>query len=188
MPVTVATTKQRASDVISVLASVYFLVKLGLRGFFFTNQYVIILIYFFNFPIFKFDYYSITARDHCHLNVNCWFGFSCWVKQSFLECICCLVFRNSSKKSKFTHVNWVEGNKQRSYQRWLDKRFYKTKFWAVLGSQGYRKNFPTAISLQLFGMVFSTFCGQKDIFLKKYCRVRTKKLHGIKLRKIIIKS
>ena len=91
-------------------------------------------------PILKFDYNSITARDHCHLNVNCWFGFSCWVKQSF-ECICCLVFRNSYKNSKFTHVNWVEGNKQRSYQRWLDKRIYKTemKFRAGLGSRGCRE-------------------------------------------------
>jgi hypothetical protein len=30
---------------------------------------------------------------------------------------------------------------QRFYQRWLDKRIYKTemKFWAVLGSPGCRK-------------------------------------------------
>jgi hypothetical protein len=46
------------------------------------------------------------------------------------------------------------------------------KFWAVLGSQGFReKNLPTAISMQLFGEVFSTFCGQKKIlkiFLKKF--------------------
>ena len=57
--------------------------------------------------------------------------------------------------------------KQRSYQRWLDKRIYKTemKFWAVLGSGGCReKNLPTAISMQLFGVVFSTFCGQENIF------------------------
>ena len=50
---------------------------------------------------------------------------------------------------------------QRSYQRWLDKRINKTemKFWAVLGSQGCReKKLPTAISMQLFGVVFSTFC------------------------------
>ena len=55
---------------------------------------------------------------------------------------------------------------QRFYQRWLDKRIYKTemKFWAVLGSRGCReKNLPTAISMQLFGVVFSTFCGQKKI-------------------------
>jgi hypothetical protein len=36
------------------------------------------------------------------------------------------------------------------------------KFWAVLGSRGCReKNLPTAISMQLFEVVFSTFCGQK---------------------------
>jgi hypothetical protein len=54
--------------------------------------------------------------------------------------------------------------KQRSYQRWLDKIIYNTemKFWAVLGSRGCReKNLPTAISKQLFQVVFSTFCGQK---------------------------
>ena len=35
------------------------------------------------------------------------------------------------------------------------------KFWAVLGSPGCReKKLPTAISMQLFGVVFSTFCGQ----------------------------
>ena len=40
--------------------------------------------------------------------------------------------------------------KQRFYQRWLYKRIYKTKmkFWAVF------------ICMQLFGVVFSTFCGQ----------------------------
>jgi hypothetical protein len=59
---------------------------------------------------------------------------------------------------------------QRSYQRWLDKRIYKTemKFWAVLGSRGCReKNLPTAISMQFFGVVFSTFCGQKKFKIKK---------------------
>ena len=41
------------------------------------------------------------------------------------------------------------------------------KFWAVLGRQGCReKKLPTAMSMQLFGVVFSTFCGQKE--LKKY--------------------
>jgi hypothetical protein len=49
----------------------------------------------------------------------------------------------------------------------LDKRIYKAemKFWAVLGSQGCReKKLPTAISMQLFGLVFSTVCGQENIF------------------------
>jgi hypothetical protein len=37
------------------------------------------------------------------------------------------------------------------------------KIWAVFGSQGCReKNLPTAISMQLFGVVFPTFCGQKE--------------------------
>ena len=52
----------------------------------------------------------------------------------------------------------------RSYTRWLYKRIYKTevKFWAVLGSWCCRgKNLPTAINMQLFGVVFSAFCGQK---------------------------
>ena len=41
------------------------------------------------------------------------------------------------------------------------------KFWAVLGRRGCReKKLPTAMSMQLFGVVFSTFCGQKE--LKKY--------------------
>ena len=54
------------------------------------------------------------------------------------------------------------------------------KFWAVLGSRGCReKNLPTAISMQLFEVVFSTFCGQKKNlrFLKKYFSVRIEKLH-----------
>ena len=58
----------------------------------------------------------------------------------------------------------IQTSQQRSYQRWLDKRIYKTerKFWTVLDSQGWReKNLPNAISMQLFGVVFSTFCGKK---------------------------
>jgi hypothetical protein len=53
--------------------------------------------------------------------------------------------------------------KQRSYQRWLDKRIYKTemKFWAVLGSRGYREK--TAISKQLFWVFFQLFVGKKKI-------------------------
>ena len=53
---------------------------------------------------------------------------------------------------------------QRSYQRWLDKRIYKTemKLWSVLGSRGCReKNLPTAISMQLLGVVFQLFVGKK---------------------------
>ena len=44
---------------------------------------------------------------------------------------------------------------QRSYTRWLNKIIYETetKFWAVLGSL-QRKNLPSAISMQLFGVVF----------------------------------
>jgi hypothetical protein len=67
--------------------------------------------------------------------------------------------------------------KQRSYQRWLDKRIYKTemKFWAVLGSRGCREK--NCHKQATFLGVFSTFCGQKEnlnLFLK-YCNVRTKK-------------
>ena len=47
------------------------------------------------------------------------------------------------------------------------------KFWAVYGSWGFReKKLPTAISMQLFELVFSTFCGQK-----KNLSVRIEKLH-----------
>ena len=38
--------------------------------------------------------------------------------------------------------------------------------WAVLGSPGCKeKNLPTTISVQLFGMVFSTFWGPKKMAL-----------------------
>ena len=64
---------------------------------------------------------------------------------------------------------------QRFYERWLNKRIYKTemKCWAVLGravGAAEKKTLPTAISMQLFGVVFSTFCGQKKIiiFLKTF--------------------
>ena len=53
---------------------------------------------------------------------------------------------------------------QRPYQRRLDKKICKTEMnlWAVLGIWGCReKRLPTAISMQLFEVVFSTFCGQK---------------------------
>jgi hypothetical protein len=48
----------------------------------------------------------------------------------------------------------------------MNRKIYKTemKFWAVLGRWGcIEKNLPTAISMQLFGVAFSTFCGQKKI-------------------------
>ena len=53
---------------------------------------------------------------------------------------------------------------QRSYHRWLDKRIYKTemKFWAVGAAE--KEKLPIAISMQLFGVVFSTFCGQNFFF------------------------
>ena len=45
------------------------------------------------------------------------------------------------------------------------------KFWAVLGSQGCReKKLPTAISMQLFWVVFSTFCGQKKFKKKTFMK------------------
>ena len=74
------------------------------------------------------------------------------------------------KKSRLDYrLSWIvkeATTNQRSYPRWLYKRIYKTemKFWAVLGRQGWsEKNLPTAISMQLFGVVFSTFWGQKII-------------------------
>ena len=96
---------------------------------------------------------------------------------------CSLLTKDQSRKL------WPKSNRrcnQRSYQRWLDKRIYKTemKFWAVGAEE--KKNLPTAISKQLLGVVFSTFYGQKINlkFLKKYSSVRTKKLHNIKLRQL----
>ena len=61
------------------------------------------------------------------------------------------------------------------------------KFWDVLVVGAAEKKLPTALSLQLFGEVFSTFCGQKIRlnFFKKYCSIRTEKLHNIKLKKNI---
>ena len=59
------------------------------------------------------------------------------------------------------------GVNHRFYNRWLDRRIYKMemKFWAVLGKRGCReKKLQTAISMQLFEVVFSTFCVQKDGF------------------------
>jgi hypothetical protein len=42
------------------------------------------------------------------------------------------------------------------------------KFLAILGSWCCReKNLPTAISMQLFGVVFTMFCGQKKTEFKK---------------------
>ena len=90
---------------------------------------------------------------------------------------------NSRFLTNGSHLTKVP-SKQRSYQRWLDKRIYKTemKFWAVLGSQGCRekKKLPTATSMQLFGVVFQLFVGKtKFIFLKKYYSARTEKLRKI---------
>ena len=60
------------------------------------------------------------------------------------------------KKAGFTIFLWIpyKGFSQRYYQRWLDKRIYKTemKFWA-------------AISMQLFGMFLLCFQGQKIILI-----------------------
>ena len=58
------------------------------------------------------------------------------------------------------------------------------KFWAVLGSQGCReKKLPTAISMQLFGVVFfNFFVGKKNLNKKnqKYFSIHAEKLHSIK--------
>ena len=52
------------------------------------------------------------------------------------------------------------------------------KFCDVLGSQDCReKQLPTAISKQLFEVVFSTFCGQKNFFFQYILfSIRTKKI------------
>ena len=53
------------------------------------------------------------------------------------------------------------------------------KFWAVLGSRGCReKKGVWADYEQLFGVVFSTFCGQKKKRIWKHCSVRTEKFFG----------
>ena len=82
---------------------------------------------------------------------------------------------SQAEKKRNVVTSWANAQNdihftQRFYQRWLDKRIYKTemKFGAVLGSWGCReKKLPTAISKQLFQVVFSTFCGQNK-FLKNF--------------------
>ena len=79
------------------------------------------------------------------------------------------IAHNGTKKILKVHTNLLTSktfvcNKIRDPTRdgWI-KEFIKKemKFWAVLGSWGCReKNLPTAISMQLFGVVFPTFCGQ----------------------------
>ena len=45
---------------------------------------------------------------------------------------------------------------------WIKQFIERMKFLAVLGSRGCReKKLPTAISMQLFGVGFSTFVGKK---------------------------
>ena len=71
-----------------------------------------------------------------------------------------------------------ERRNQRYQQRWLDKIIYKTemKFWAVLGSRGCReKKLPTAISMQLFEVVFSTFCLQTKDLKKSFANKKLKR-------------
>ena len=59
--------------------------------------------------------------------------------------------------------------------------------WAVLGSQGCReKNIQTAISMLLLRAVFLCVHWQKICKKNlKYCSVRTKKLHCIKVKKVL---
>ena len=66
-------------------------------------------------------------------------------------------------------------------------KFWAGLVWAVGAAE--KKNFPTAISMQLFGVVFSTFCEQKKkLNLKNiYFSIRTEKLHSIKAKKIFKK-
>ena len=72
------------------------------------------------------------------------------------------------------------------YHRSLDTRFINQifnygLFWAVGAAEKIK--LPTAITMQLFGVVFST--GKKNIKLKKKLSIRTKKLHSIKAKKIL---
>ena len=84
-----------------------------------------------------------------------------------------------------TPRNWQANQETQLYHKsssrdptrdgWI-KEFIKRKwnsglFWAVGAAE--KKNLPTAISMQLFGVVF-----------KKYFSLLTKKLHNIKLSKI----
>ena len=83
---------------------------------------------------------------------------------------------------------------QIQYHRSMDTRIYKTdtQFLAALGSWGRRekKKLQTAIIMLLLRSVFLCVHGQKSfIFIFfKYCSVRTKKLHKMKVRKIWIFS
>ena len=65
-----------------------------------------------------------------------------------------LLTENSSEEN-FWREKQEDNNRQnqRSYQRWFDKRIYKTemKFWTVLGSQGCRgKIVPTCKGMRFF--------------------------------------
>ena len=79
-------------------------------------------------------------------------GLLPFVHSMFTTLLCC-----GGQVELLAYLTYVFSNTQRSYQRWLDNKNYKMemKFWAVLGSRGCReKNLPTAISMQLFGVVF----------------------------------
>ena len=75
------------------------------------------------------------------------------------------IFPRFHRIHSLLHMYIAPVGQQRSYQRWLDKKIYKPemKFWAVLSSQGCKEKqqLLTIISMQLFGVVFSTFCGPK---------------------------
>ena len=92
---------------------------------------------------------------------------------------------NEKLNSSFTLIAQIRDRlyvSQRSYQRLLDKSIYRMemKFCAVLGTEGYwEKKLPTAISMQLFGVFFSTFCGQKNIFKLKKKDFSIRTLHNI---------
>ena len=101
-----------------------------------------------SFPFYKFFYSTVSSRIS---------GYMCLPGiLIFLSIFCHTV-----------QLFFSKGTNHRLYTRWLDRRIYKTemKFWAVLGRRGCReKNLPTAISMQLFGVVFSNFCRQKETF------------------------
>ena len=96
-------------------------------------------------------YYHHHLCEFCHRECHLHQFLHKWVEFTHI-----LIF--SSHKIRVMQVLTAHSEMQRSYTRWLHKIIYKTemKFWAVLGSRCCRekKNLPTAISMQLFGVVF----------------------------------
>ena len=65
-----------------------------------------------------------------------------------------------------TTDGWIE--------EFIKRKWTSGLFWAV-GAAAEKKNLLTAISMQLFGVVFSTFCGQKKILKIFFAHNKLKK-------------